>query len=60
MISQLDAQKALQDSKQLIQEASALTEKLFDKGQAYNNALTLVGFGGLFALLATTKTLLPP
>ena len=43
----------------MLREAGAFTEKAFDKGQAYNNALILAGFGGLFALLGATKTLMP-
>ena len=55
-----DTNSVIHQARQLVQEATVLTEKLFDKAQSYNNALILAGFGGLFALLATTKAFLPP
>lgn len=36
-----------------------LVVESFDKGKAYNNAIILTGFGGVFALLAVTKDHMP-
>lgn len=49
-MSQADAAAVLQHAKQLLGEAATFTDKLFDKSQAYNNAIILAGFGGLFCI----------
>jgi hypothetical protein len=54
-----DPLDVLRQSKQNLDQAAVFTEKAFEKGQAYNTAIILTGFGGLFALLASTKNLLP-
>lgn len=43
----------------IIRESKKVSDGLFEKAQAYNNAITLAGFGGLFALLAATKDIIP-
>jgi hypothetical protein len=55
----IEPAEILKQSRQILQEAAAFTEKTFEKGQAYNTAIILAGFGGLFALLAATRDLMP-
>lgn len=43
----------------LVQSQELMSES-FSKGQAYNNAVIMIGFGGVFALLAVTKDHMPP
>lgn len=53
------ATSALQQAHKLLAEAQAVSTNMFDKSQAYNQALIIAGYGGLFALLATTKSVMP-
>lgn len=54
-----DPYAALDRAKKILDEAAELSKSLFEKGQAYNNALVIAGFGGLLALLASTKSFMP-
>lgn len=56
----VNANATLQRSKELLAESAKVAEILFEKSQAYNSAIILAGFGGLFALLTASAAILPP
>jgi len=55
----MDQREYIEGRLAIIRRSMELNETLYEKSKGYNSAIILAGYGGLFALLASTKDMIP-